>query len=265
MRSRVRTGAFVVQAAAIAAVAVFAATPGWAQWRTPWSYAKGPNGPEQWGDIDPDYAACKTGRGQSPIDIASAGAAKADLPPLRFAFKDGPVRIVNNGYTAVRVDYAAGNGNVLTIGGRRYELTQFHFHHPSEEELDGKRFAMNAHVMLKGDDGKVIGVTVFVKAGRANPAVTKLWAHMPPQKGPLHAVPGLTVNPGDLLPKALGYFLYTGSISAPPCNGDIAWYVLKAPLEVSPAQIEAFARLYPNDVRPIQPLNGRVVQASGGR
>jgi carbonic anhydrase len=106
---------------------------------------------------------------------------------------------------------------------------------------------------------------VFVKAGRANPAVAKLWAHMPPQKGPPHAVPGLTVDPGDLLPRSLGYYLYTGSISAPPCNGDIAWYVLKTPMEVSPAQIEAFARLYPNDVRPIQPLNGRVVQASGGR
>jgi carbonic anhydrase len=264
MRSRVRTGAFAARAA-IAVAMVFAATPGWAQWRTPWSYAKGPNGPEHWGDIDPDYAACKTGRGQSPIDISTASVDKADLPPLRFAFKAGPVRIVNNGYTAVRVDYEAGNGNFLTIGGRRYELTQFHFHHPSEEELDGKRFPLNEHVMLKGDDGKVIGVTVFVKAGRANLAVAKLWAQMPPQKGPLHAVPGLTVYPGDLLPRSLGYFLYTGSISAPPCQGDIPWYVLKTPIEVSPAQIEAFARLYPNDVRPIQPLNGRVVQASGGR
>jgi len=33
-------------------------------------------------------------------------------------------------------------------------------------------------------------------------------------------------------------------------------------VEVSPAEISAFAKLYPHDVRPLQPLNGRLVQAS---
>jgi carbonic anhydrase len=30
----------------------------------------------------------------------------------------------------------------------------------------------------------------------------------------------------------------------------------------SAAQIKAFAALYPHDIRPLQPLNGRVVQES---
>jgi carbonic anhydrase len=245
---------------ALVATILFAAAPGWAQWRTPWSYEKGPNGPEHWGDIDPDYAACRTGAAQSPIDIAAT--TKAALPPLQFAFASGPVRIVNNGYTAVRVDYAPGNRNTLKVGARRYELTQFHFHHPSEEELNGRRFDMNAHIMLKGDDGKIVGVSVFLKAGRANAAVAKLWAHMPSVKGPPHDAPGLTVDPAGLLPSALGYYRYTGSVSAPPCNADVVWYVLKTPVEVSRGQIDAFARLYPHDVRAIQPLNGRTVQES---
>ena len=259
MRSTVSTRALLVGAALVATI-LFAAPPGLAQWRTPWSYEKGPNGPEHWGDIDPDYAACKTGAAQSPVNIIHT--TRAVLPPLQFAFRSGAVRIINNGYTAVRVDYDPGNRNTLTIGARRYELTQFHFHHPSEEELNGKRFDMNAHIMLKGDDGKIIGVSVFLKAGRANAAVAKLWEHMPPVKGPLHDAPGLTVDPGDLLPNALGYDVYTGSISAPPCNAGVVWYLLKTPIEVSRAQIEAFARLYPHDVRPIQPLNGRAVQES---
>ena len=259
MSNTVSTRALFVGAALVATV-LFGAAPGWAQWRTPWSYEKGPNGPEHWGDIDPDYAACKTGAAQSPIDIGHT--TKTALPPLQFAFRSGPVRIVNNGYTAVRVDYEPGNRNTLTIGARRYELTQFHFHHPSEEELNGKRFDMNAHIMLKGDDGKIIGVSMFLKAGRANAAVAKLWEHMPLVKGSLHDVPGLTVDPAELLPSTLGYFVYAGSVSAPPCNADVVWYVLKTPVEVSRAQIEAFAKLYPHDVRPIQPLNGRAVQES---
>jgi carbonic anhydrase len=42
----------------------------------------------------------------------------------------------------------------------------------------------------------------------------------------------------------------------------VRWFVLKTPLEVSAAQIAAYARIYPHDVRPLQPLNGRSVQAS---
>jgi carbonic anhydrase len=261
MRDTVRLWS-ISAGAALVAIVLLAAAPGHAQWRTPWSYEKGPMEPARWGDLDPDYAACKTGTAQSPINIT--GATKAALPPLEFAFRSGPVRIVNNGYTAVRVDYAPGNGDILTIGGRRYELTQFHFHHPSEEELNGKRSDMTAHLMLKGDDGKIIGVAVFLKAGRANPAVTKLWRRMPAVKGPPQDAPGLMVDPGELLPAALGYYVYTGSVSAPPCNADVAWYVLKTPVEVSRAQIAAFARLYPHDVRPLQPLNGRTIQESGG-
>jgi carbonic anhydrase len=38
--------------------------------------------------------------------------------------------------------------------------------------------------------------------------------------------------------------------------------VLKTPVEISAKQIKAFAKLYPYDVRPLQPLNGRVVKES---
>jgi carbonic anhydrase len=40
------------------------------------------------------------------------------------------------------------------------------------------------------------------------------------------------------------------------------WYVLKTPVEVSSAQIAAFAKLYPNDARPPMPRNGRLVTES---
>jgi carbonic anhydrase len=33
-------------------------------------------------------------------------------------------------------------------------------------------------------------------------------------------------------------------------------------MELSPAQIAAFAKMFPDDTRPVQPLNGRVVQES---
>jgi len=230
-----------------------------AQWKTPWSY-EGPRGPDHWGDLDPDYAACKAGKEQSPIDIRSAN--KVDLPAIRFEYKSGPLRIINNGYTAVRVNYPPGNGNFLIVGDKRYELTQFHFHRPSEEFIQGKPYDMVIHLMHAAGDGKVAAVAVFLNSGSANATIRRLWEHMPRTAGKETRIAGVTVNPAGLLPHDTGYYTYMGSQTAPPCSEGVTWFVLKTPIDISADEISAFAKLYPHDVRPPQPLNGRVVQES---
>ena len=239
----------------VVAVVLVPAGPS-AQWRTHWSY-EGTSGPEHWGDLDPEYAACKSGKEQSPIDIRNAK--KAKLPAIRFEYRSGPLKIINNGYTAVRVNYAPGNGNVLIVGDKRYELTQFHFHRPSEEFIHGKPYPMEIHLMHQASDGQVAGVVVLLKAGSANATVQQLWDHMPKTEGKEQEIAGVEVNPASLLPHDLAYYSYMGSITAPPCTESVAWVVLKTPLTISEEQINAFAQLYPHDVRPLQPLNGRVV------
>jgi carbonic anhydrase len=245
---------------ALVAVAVVLAPAGLrAQWMTPWSY-QGANGPEHWGDLNPGYAACKAGKEQSPIDIRTAK--KAELPALRFTDKSGPLKIINNGYTAVRVNYAPGNGNILTVGDTRYELTQFHFHRPSEEYIHGKPYDMVLHLMYIGSDGKAAAVAVLLKAGRANATVRQLWEHMPKTPDKEEEIAGVKIDPAGLLPHDTAYYTYMGSLTAPPCTESVTWFVLKTPADVSPEQINAFAKLYPHDVRPVQPLNGRVVMQS---
>ena len=230
-----------------------------AQWRTPWSY-EGAAGPDHWGDLDPEYAACKVGMEQSPIDIRNAQ--KAALPALRFDYNSGPLNIINNGHTAVRVDYPPGNANFLIVGDQRYQLTQFHFHRPSEEYVHGKPYDMVIHLMHQASDGKIAGVAVLLKVGRANAAIQQLWEHMPRTEGKATAIAGVGVNPAGLLPRDTAYYTYVGSQTAPPCTEGVTWFVLKTPVDISAQQISAFAKLYPHDVRPLQPLNGRVVQQS---
>ena len=231
------------------------------QWKTPWAYT-GPTGADHWGDLDPDYALCGTGREQSPIDIRHAE--RAELPPIRFEYKAGPLEyLINNGYT-IRVNYhdAPGSGNFLIVGDRQYHLTQFHFHRPSEEYVRGKPYAMEVHLMHESADGKVAGVAVLLRAGRANATIQQIWDHMPMTKGREHEIPGVEIDPAGLLPHDTSYFRYVGSLTAPPCTEGVTWMVLRTPVEVAPEQIEAFARLYPHDVRPLQLLNGRRVQTS---
>lgn len=265
MKNPVRRGNVVVL---LCAPALLAPAVAKAQWRTPWAY-EGAKGPAHWSELDPDYAACK-GKEQSPIDIRNA--VRAELPALRFEYLAGPLRyLVNNGKT-IRVNYhdAAAGGNFLEAGGKRYQLTQFHFHHPSEESVHGKTYEMVTHLMHTASDGTVAGVAVFLKAGKANATIQQVWEHMPKTESKVApdfsheevAIPGVKIDPTGLLPRTAGYYRYMGSLTAPPCTEGVEWFVLQTPVEISRQQIDAFAQLFPNDARPVQPLNGRIVKDS---
>jgi carbonic anhydrase len=219
-----------------------------AQWRTQWTY-EGATGSEHWSELDPNYAVCNVGKEQSPIDIQNV--VKADLPPLRFEFKSSPLKyLVNNGKT-IRVNYhnAPGTGDFLQVGDTRYQLMQFHFHRPSEEYIHGKRFDMVVHLMFQAADGKAAGVAVLMQSGKASGIVQQLWAHMPETESKVlpdfshqeQEIAGVEVNPAGLLPRNLAYYMYAGSVTAPPCTEGVIWYVLKTPVDISPKQIQAFA------------------------
>lgn len=230
-----------------------------AQWRTPWTY-EGPRGADHWSDLDPEYALCNTGKEQSPIDIRETE--RAPLPVLRFEYRSAPLKyLINNGKT-IRVNYHDPEKawSALVVGGKRYELTQFHFHRPSEEYIHGKPSDMVVHLMHEAKDHTVAGVAVMLKAGARNRTVQQLWDHMPANEGPEREIPRVAIDPSGLLPSVRSYYTYRGSQTAPPCTEGVIWFVLKTPMEVSSDQIAAFARLYPHDVRPPQPLNGRVVK-----
>jgi carbonic anhydrase len=85
---------------------------------------------------------------------------------------------------------------------------------------------------------------------------------MPKVVGREESVSGVDVDPGTLLPRDAAYYTYSGSVTAPPCTEGVTWLVLQAPIEMSAAQIAEFAKRYPHDVRPVQPLNGRVIKAT---
>jgi carbonic anhydrase len=218
-----------------------------------WAY-KGAEGPKDWGKLDSAYAPCSTGGLQSPIDIKDAK--PSDLPALQFDYHAVPLNIIDNGHT-VLVNYAPGSA--LTVGGKTYALKQFHFHHPSEEHVNGHRYDLVAHLVHSDADGHVAVVAVFLKAGAENPFLDPLWKNIPKEKEKAVDVSGVTVNVKDLLPAAHGYYTYSGSLTTPPCSEGVTWFVLKNPVTLSSEQIAVFARIYPKNARPIQPTHAREI------
>lgn len=223
-----------------------------------WAY-EGHDGPSHWANLDPGYHVCGTGHRQSPIDIHRKAATPKDLPALVFDYRPAPLDIVDNGHT-VQVNYAPGSA--LLIGGKRYELIQFHFHHPAEEAIDGKHFEMVAHLVHRDSAGELAVVAVPLKEGHENALIAALWSNLPKEGDhePAHAK--IDINAGDLVPADHSYYAYSGSLTTPPCSEGVRWSVLEKPMEVSKAQIATFAKRYPDDARPVQSLNGRDVFVS---
>jgi carbonic anhydrase len=220
-----------------------------------WDYA-GSGSPASWAQLNPEFAKCGNGTRQSPIDIRDG--IKVELDPVQFSYQPSAFRVIDNGHT-VQVNVAPGN--FIEVGGRRFELLQFHFHRPSEERVDGKQYDMVVHLVHKDADGHLAVVAVLLESGSAQPIVQSVWNNLPLEKGEEVAA-RINLDPGALLPRERGYFTYMGSLTTPPCSEGVLWMVMKQPVPISPEQIGIFARLYPMNARPVQPMGDRLIKES---
>jgi carbonic anhydrase len=221
-----------------------------------WAY-RGHGAPAQWGTLTPQFATCKLGSQQSPIDIREAK--PANLPLISFDYKPTVLKVVDNGHT-IQVNYAPGSS--IEVDGTRYELVQFHFHRPSEEKIRGKSHAMVAHLVHKSADGKLAVVAVLLDSGGLNPLIDSIWKHLPKEKEKETVVPSVLIDAETLLPEHRGYYTFQGSLTTPPCSEGVTWLVLKTPVKIAARDIAAFGRIYPMNARPTQPANGRAITES---
>jgi carbonic anhydrase len=216
-----------------------------------WTY-EGAEGPDQWGELAPEYALCGEGRSQSPIDIT--GEQAVNLADLTLNYSPSVLNIFNNGHT-IQVNYDAGSS--LIYNENEYALEQFHFHHPSEHTLNGESFGMELHFVHGDANGAKAVVGVLLAEGSDdNTAYAPVFDNLPPEEGE-PASTELMVNAADLLPEQVQYYTYMGSLTTPPCTQGVRWLVLDTPVTLSAAQLAAFEAIFELNARPVQPLNMR--------
>jgi carbonic anhydrase len=219
-----------------------------------WSY-EGEFAPYRWGDMKPEFATCKTGNRQSPIDIRNP--VIGEVEPIRFHYEESPLKVTNNGHT-IQVDVAPGS--FILFNGQRYELVQFHFHSPSEERVNGRVFDMVVHMVHKNAQGRLAVIGVLLSAGAEQATLQKVWNAMPGTQGRTRERLDVSINPQDLLPTDRTYYSYMGSLTTPPCTEGVQWLVMKTPVEISRDQISHFTALYPMNARPLQAQNDRLIK-----
>ena len=220
--------------------------------KTAWGYAA-ENGPEVWGQLNPEYFLCAEGKHQSPIDLVNPIPTKLPLISHEYYSTTG-INIHNNGHT---IEVAYPEGSWIEVEGTRYQLLQFHFHAPSEHTVAGKPFDMELHLVHKSEEGNLAVVGLLIETGNHNAAFDPIWDHLPTVPGDSQHIEGVTFNALDLLPGLKRAYRYDGSLTTPPCSEGVQWIVLTTPIEISEAQIAAFKAIIPDNNRPVQPLNGR--------
>ncbi|XP_071988135.1 carbonic anhydrase 4-like isoform X2 [Engystomops pustulosus] len=256
-----------------------------------WCYTEAPCGPSTWTSL----GSCNGSR-QSPIDIPEDSVLfNQRLSQIVFTnySKKGVFRNVSN--TGHTVEISLGDGVWVAGGGlpSTYSAIAFHFHWGngslgSEHRLSGRQYPMEMHIVhtkggmnLSEAKKDPIGVAVFGffidVMDSANTSQLVMVSDLLEEV----ANPGTTMplNLSQSLDDLLGdvnltmYYRYNGSLTTPTCDEIVLWTIFKNPITVPSKVVTAFAsaikhnisanvETMQNNFRPVQPLNGRRVQAS---
>ena len=199
---------------------------------------------------------CESGHRQSPINITPQAIVAPKLPPMQPDYRAAPLTLANDGHT-VRVRFT--RSGELVLGKEHYTLQQFHFHTPGGDQINGENFPFAAHILHKSRSGQLLAIVVPFRLGAENPLLTQLMPWIPAQVDGDHTHPAISVSARDLLPKQLGFYRYTGSLTAAPCTEGVQWLVMKQPLELSAEQLAQYKHHFADNMRGVNPLYQRPI------
>ena len=220
----------------------------------PWSY-EGQTGPEHWGLLDPTYATCSEGKEQSPININTSQVTESITKDIKIHYRPTKITVKNDGHTIVV--NTKNKNNHVQIGENTYILEQFHFHTPSEHQLNGMHDPMELHLVHKDKNGKITVIGILIEEGKENNILNSIWTVLPKEQTELQVLEPIDIK--QMLPENEPSFLYQGSLTTPPCTEGVKWIVFEQPIEMSKEQIEKFQKIFPDNHRPVQPLNERSI------
>jgi carbonic anhydrase len=214
----------------------------------PWGYSTS-DGPTVWGKLNPNYRLCTKGTAQSPISLEERNLSPA--APLHFRYGTLSANAVD---TSRGLLISAAPDHVLDLNQDRFQLIQFHFHSPSEHEINHRRADAELHFVHRNDQNQLLVVAVLLEEGDPNPALASLLRSPSTASAPL-----LDLN--QLLPSTTEHYQYVGSLTTPPCTEGVQWIVMRSPLSLSAEQLIQLHKYVHDNNRPLQSLNHRAVLA----
>ncbi|XP_021860072.2 alpha carbonic anhydrase 7 isoform X2 [Spinacia oleracea] len=213
---------------------------------TEFDYMRGSEkGPDRWGHIKEEWAECKTGKMQSPIDLLHR---RVQVLPkseevVKF-YKSGNATVKNRGHD-IMIEWE-GEESKIQMNCTTYILKQCHWHSPSEHTVNGKRFAAELHLVHQSSDNKIAVIGLLYKLGKPNRFLNKLMEKLKLVPHALDKTNAGEINPGEIKLRGNKYYRYKGSLTTPPCTEGVVWTIDKRDAE--------------KNARPLHPRNGRKIR-----
>ncbi|KAL0863445.1 hypothetical protein Bca101_042563 [Brassica carinata] len=220
------------------------------------------NGPEKWGKLKPEWKMCGKGEMQSPIDLMNERVRiVSHLGRLTRNYKPCNASLKNRGHDMMlRFEERPGS---IKINGIEYQLLQLHWHSPSEHTINGRRFALELHMVHESINGSMAVVTVLYKIGRSDSFLALLENKLSAMTDQNEFNIGM-IDPKEIKIGSRKYYRYVGSLTTPPCTQNITWTVVKKVRTVARNQVRLLRVAVHDDsntnARPVQPTNKRVVK-----
>ena len=207
---------------------------------------------------------------QSPINISAKAINLASVLKVGYTpnYSTGETIAEGSGTAAdgVEVGFVPSNSDYVTAGGTVYQLTQFHFHSPSEDRINGKSTNLEIHFVNQSADGGISVLAVFVKLGAHNYALDPILKAMNPALTTTSSPLPVTgpINFAGLLPTSMQGWYYQGTLTTGAYAGPLNWFVFQKPITLDLNQFKTYVTFakaggfYPN-ARATQPHNGRLL------
>lgn len=207
---------------------------------------------------------------QSPINLQNPVFADLGAEGLDRQWTGSVAGLVVQEKEGVKVQVLTDQPQEIELGGRKYRLVSFHFHHPSEHWRDGKPYSMELHLVHRSVDTAthyaVIGIFIEMADETDDTKVEAFLKDvaevlkMPKELRYKHMV---KVDPKIFLPKEPGdYYRYEGSLTTPDFSENVSWVVFKNPLIVSQNELLGLILEFEKPARDPQPLNRRFILAT---
>ncbi|KAK7277441.1 hypothetical protein RJT34_22454 [Clitoria ternatea] len=221
-------------------------------------------GPHHWGERKQEWAACKHGNMQSPIDLSTARVKLIpNSPQLNPNYKSSNATILNRGHDIAI--FWKGDVGSIQINGTKFFLQQCHWHSPSEHSINGRKLALEMHMVHISPDPKgnqIAVVGALYQIGQPDPFLSLLEKdikRMIDVEG--ETVIGDILDPSQIQTRGNMYYRYVGSLTTPPCTEGVIWNIDKEIRTVSEEQVnllrEAVHDHAEMNARPMQPHNNR--------
>ena len=200
---------------------------------------------------------------QSPVNILSGQAEGGHHEIAINLLHAEPDHLENKGHT-IQLDFQPGSS--VAFDGNDYQLKQFHFHTPSEHQIDGVTYPMEGHIVnmiepkTPEDPPRYLVVSFLFRMGDVDPFISSFLDQVPSEEGGKDLEAGqVYLSPNDRNPD-YEYYHYRGSLTTPPYTETVEWLIVKEIQQASPEQIRRIHLLEGDNARGVQALYGRKVE-----